>query len=71
MNRLSELITEYNAAKLQPGEPPMTQRRLAELVGLNESTVSRHVNGTTVIDLPQAAAYARALRVSIEELIAA
>jgi plasmid maintenance system antidote protein VapI len=67
MTRLAALIDERNS-RLGPGEPALTQRRLAEMVGLNEATVSRHVNGVTTIDLPQAIAYARALGCSVESL---
>jgi transcriptional regulator with XRE-family HTH domain len=66
---LVELMDEYNRTKRQKGEPVMTQRRLAELTGVAEATVSRHVNGRTGVDLTQAAAYAKALGVPIEALI--
>lgn len=68
MTRLPDLIEAYNRTHLQPGEPPMTQRRLAELAGVAEATVSRHVNGATTMSLPQAVAYARALKCRVEEL---
>ena len=67
MTRLAELIEAYNT-RLDPGEPPLTQRRLAEMADLNEATVSRHANGVTSIDLRQAVAYARALGCSVEQL---
>ncbi len=69
MNRLAELIADYNAHKRDKAEPLMTQRRLAALVGLHEVTVSRHVKGGSTLDLAQAAAYARALRVEIGDLL--
>lgn len=69
MTRLVDLIARFNEEKLRPGEPPMNQRRLAERVGLNEATVSRHVNGVTTIDLPQAVAYARALACTVDDLV--
>lgn len=67
MNRLSQLIAEYNERR-GADEEPMTQRRLAGIVELHEVTVSRHVTGTTSIELSQAVAYAKALGVDVSEL---
>ena len=69
MNRLTQVIAEYNETKLEPGEPAMTQRRLAELTGVHELTVHRHATRKTAIDLDQAVAYARVLKVEIIELV--
>jgi len=42
---LSQAIDAYNRTARGPGEAPMTQRRLAELVGTTEAMVSRHATG--------------------------
>jgi len=68
MRTIQRLILEYNRSHIQPGEPPMTQRRLAELAGVAEATVSRHVNGATTMSLAQAIAYARVLKCRVEDL---
>lgn len=59
MTRLAELIKEKETSI----------RQLAKQSGIPERTVYRHANGETSIDLQQAAAYARALRVQIEALV--
>ena len=69
MTRLAELIDEYNRTRREAGEPVMTQRRLAELTGVAEASVSRHANGVTTMSLPQAAAYARALKCRLDDLL--
>ena len=71
MTRLAELIEEYNEMPLEPGEPAMTIRRLAEVSEVPERTVYRHVNGETTMSLDQAAAYARALKRQVDDLVAA
>ena len=44
-------------------------RRLAAESGVRERTVYRHVRGETRVDLKSAAAYARALKVDLSELV--
>ena len=70
MTRLAELIDEYNRIRREAGEPVMTQRRLAELAGVAEASVSRHANAVTTMSLPQAVAYARALKCRVDDLMA-
>ena len=65
---IRQRILEYNAYQLAPGELLMTQRRLAQLVGVNEVTVHRHVTGQTSMSLAQAVAYARVLKCRVEDL---
>lgn len=69
MNRLAELIADYNENCRGLSEEPMTQARLARIVGLHEVTVHRHVTGKTEIDLSQAAAYSLALGCDMEALL--
>jgi DNA-binding XRE family transcriptional regulator len=69
MSPIREQICRYNLGHLVPGEPPMTQRRLAGLTGMAETTVHRHATGKTSISLEQALAYARALKCSLEDLV--
>jgi AcrR family transcriptional regulator len=59
MTRLAELIDEHKTSI----------RRLARDSGVPERTVYRHVRGDTTIGLVQAAAYALALGVKIEDLL--
>lgn len=61
MNRLAELMEAQGVAVKQ----------MAHLAGIPERTVYRHYRKQTQIDLPQAAAYAKALRIKIEDLVAA
>ena len=68
VTRLAELIDLYNDQDLEPGEPPMTIRRLAEVSGIAERTVYRHFNGETSISLEQGMAYAQALKRPLEQL---
>ena len=70
MTRLAEAMDLYNAEELEPGEPSMSIRRLAEVSGVAERTVYRHYRGETTMSLPQAIAYARALKCRVEELYA-
>lgn len=69
VNRLSGLIDDYNRTRREAGEPVMTQRRLAELAGVTEATVSRHANGETAMSLAQAVAYARVFGCRVEDLV--
>ena len=69
MNALHQQILIYNTQRCESGEPLMTQRRLAALTGLAEASVSRHANGATTMSLPQAAAYARALKCRLDDLL--
>lgn len=69
MPHLREQIDSFNRDRREPSEPEMTQRRLAGLAGVHERTVLRHVYGETEMSLSQAAAYAQALRCSIDELL--
>lgn len=71
MLRLTHLIDQYNRTKRGISEPLMTQRRLANITGLNEATVHRHVTGKTSLDLEQALAYSHALQCTVEELVGA
>lgn len=68
MARLAELLHLYNQKALEPGEPPMTIRRLAALSGIAERTVYRHARGETAMSLAQAVAYARVLKCRVEAL---
>ncbi|MBN1631923.1 MAG: helix-turn-helix transcriptional regulator [Thermoleophilia bacterium] len=61
--RLRELIEAHNEA-LPPGEPPMTQRRLADATGIDEGLVSRHISGDHLMLYETALRYARFLGVS-------
>ena len=65
---LSQAIDSYNRTKRAPGEPPMTQRRLAQLVGTTESLVSRHATGQVSPGAESLIRYARVLRCGIDEL---
>ena len=65
---LSQAIDIYNRTKRGPGEAPMTQRRLAELVGTTEALVSRHATGRVSPGSESLIRYARVLRCGIEEL---
>ena len=58
MTRLVQLIAEKGT----------NIRQLSRDSGISERTVYRHVRGETKPDIDQAAAYARALGVTIEEL---
>jgi hypothetical protein len=69
VTRLVELVDEYNRTRREAGEPVMTQRRLAELTGVAEATVSRHVNRVTSMDVQTALAYARILGCTVEDLV--
>jgi len=68
MVRLRAQIDEYNWTRRVRGEPEMTQRRLADLTGVNEVTVHRHATEQTGMSLLQALAYAQALRCRPEDL---
>ncbi|MCL5736945.1 MAG: helix-turn-helix domain-containing protein [Actinobacteria bacterium] len=68
MDRIPELIERYNSEFLGPGEPPMTQRRLAELLSTSEAQVSRHVNGHTRMSLDTARRYAEILHCRVDDL---
>lgn len=59
MTRLAELIEKKGT----------NIRQLARDSGVPERTVYRHARGDTRLDLQQAAAYARALKVYIEDLV--
>lgn len=59
---LRELIEARNEA-LRPGEPPMTQRRLAEETGTDEGLVSKHISGEHLMLYETAVRYARFLGV--------
>lgn len=61
MTRLAKLIEEKRT----------NVRQLARDANVPERTVYRHVNGETDMRLVDAAAYARALQVTIEELVPA
>lgn len=61
MTRLSELIEQRG----------MSIRALAANVAIPERTVYRHVKGQVIPNLTQAAAYARALDVSLDDLVEA
>lgn len=68
MNALAAQIDEYNRSRRQPGEPVMTQKRLAELAGTDPALVSRHVNGGNMM-LSTALRYCVVLRCGIDELV--
>jgi DNA-binding transcriptional regulator YdaS (Cro superfamily) len=65
---IPHLIDEYNRTKRPTGEPVMTQKRLAELAGVAEATVSRHVRGHMGLAPTTEQAYARALGLDIDGL---
>lgn len=68
MTRIGELIRKHNAA-LPPGEPRLTQRRLAELAGTTEAVVSRHVRGRAKPTVSSAQRYAAVLGCRPEEIL--
>mgnify|MGYP000868262029 FL=1 len=65
---LATAIDTYNRTRREPGEPPMTQRRLAELAGTTESLVSRHAKGRVAPGSESLIRYARVLRCGIDDL---
>jgi DNA-binding XRE family transcriptional regulator len=65
---LSGAIDSYNRTKREPGEPLMTQRRLAELVRTTEALVSRHATGRVSPGTESLIRYARVLRCGIQDL---
>jgi len=65
---LNTAIDRYNCDQRQPGEPLMTQRRLAELVGTTEAMVSRHANGHVAPGSAMLVRYAKVLRCGIDDL---
>jgi len=67
VSRIRHCIDAYNAHRA-PGAEAMTQRRLAELAGVNEVTVHRHITGQTSMSLQQAISYARVLGCRVEDL---
>lgn len=69
MNRLAQVIAAYNERVDGTAEEPMTQARLARLVGIHEMTVHRHATDKTSIDLAQAIAYADVLHCDVRELV--
>lgn len=68
MNRIPELIAQYNERHRAPDEPLMTQRRLAELVGTSESLLSRYVCGSVDASFSRAREIAEVLCVSVDDL---
>lgn len=68
MIRLAQLITEYNQ-KREPGEPPMTHRRLAEIAKVHEVTISRQAEkDLRVLSFGLVLAYAAALKKDLSDL---
>ena len=65
---LATAIDTYNRTRRESGEPPMTQRRLAELVGTTESLVSRHATLRVAPGSESLIRYARVLRCGIGDL---
>ncbi len=68
MSGLEEQIAEYNRTRRSPGEPLMTQKRLADIVGTSPSLVNRHLHGQDMM-LSSAARYAKALRCLVDDLL--
>ena len=65
--RITECIDRYNR-KREPGEPPMTQARLAELLDVTQGAVSLWVNGQRAIGVPTALKIAEILGCSLDDL---
>jgi transcriptional regulator with XRE-family HTH domain len=65
---LREAIDDYNE-RLPAGAEPMTQRRLAELVGVTEGIVSKHANGHVFPMYSLILRYADVLGVAVDRLI--
>ena len=59
LTRLAELIKQRD----------LTVRQVASDSGVPERTVYRHLKGHTAMTLDQAAAYARALKVDLSDLV--
>ncbi len=66
---LQREIYRYNAERLGEGEELMSQRRLAELTGLDKTTVNRHARLPGTIKASQLLLYAKALRCPVEDLV--
>lgn len=56
-------IDKYNRTKRQEGEPVMTQKRLAELAGVREESVSRQAQGWIGIAPETLAKYREVLKI--------
>ncbi len=68
MDRILELIERYNREFREPGEPPMTQKRLAELAATSPSLVSRHIHGEVQMSVSKARRYAEILHCKVDDL---
>lgn len=68
MNGIERQMHRYNAQR-QAGESLMTKKRLAAEAGVSIVTLWRHMTYVTGMSPEQAAAYARVLRCSIEDLL--
>lgn len=66
---ISDRMAEYNDRR-DPGEPEMTQRRLATLLGVTEGAVSLWTNGKRPIPLRMAFRMSRLLGCGVEDLFA-
>lgn len=64
---ITDRITEYNLRRLA-GEPEMTQRRLASLVGVTEGAVSLWANGKRPVPLRVAFRIAELLECDVSDL---
>lgn len=65
--RISECIDQYNRIR-QPGEPPMTQARLAETLGVTQSAVSLWVNGKRAMSVATGLKIAEVLSCGLQDL---
>ena len=59
---IPEAIDEFNRTKRRQGEPVMTQKRLARLAKVSETSVSRQVSGVHGISPETEAKYRAVLR---------
>ncbi|MBN1837881.1 MAG: helix-turn-helix transcriptional regulator [Spirochaetales bacterium] len=66
---ITERIARYNEQRL-PGEPEMTQRRLAALLGVTEGAVSLWTNGRRPVPLRMAFRIAEVLGCGVDDLFA-
>ena len=67
--QITERIAEYNVHR-PPGEPEMTQRRLAAFLGVTEGAVSLWINGKRPVPMRTAFRIAGLLDCSVEDLFA-
>ncbi|MBN1459535.1 MAG: helix-turn-helix transcriptional regulator [Armatimonadetes bacterium] len=66
---INEKIVEYNEHR-PAGEPEMTQRRLAALIGVTEGAVSLWINSKRSVPMPTALQIAELLGCELGDLFA-